>query len=67
MPLRFRSPFRLLRESDLSGMFVLFWVLSLVRVLVGLAIGQGFNTEATLALAVVVGLPWLSFCERNEG
>ncbi len=61
MPLSFQSLFR---GSDLSGMFLIFWVLSLVRVIVGVAVGQGFNAEATLALAVVVGLPLLSF--RSE-
>ncbi len=63
MPLSFRS---LLHGSDLSAMFVIFWVLSLVRVIVGVAGGQGFNAEATLALAVVIGLPLLSFRSADK-
>lgn len=44
---------------DLRWVAGILWLTALARVAVGVAEGEVFHTEATLALACVVGLPWV--------
>jgi hypothetical protein len=46
-------------DSDLLVIGALLWIASVARVTLELVHGQPFGGEATLALACVIGLPWL--------
>jgi isoprenylcysteine carboxyl methyltransferase (ICMT) family protein YpbQ len=57
-----------LGESD-SGLVVvgaLLWLTALVRVLLGLWSHEVFGTEASLALMVILILPWLAIKQLRE-
>ena len=54
-------------DRDLLPLAVVLWVGSLARVAYAFRVGEELNTEATLALACVVLVPWLCFISyKNE-
>lgn len=48
-------------ELDVRPVLAIFWVASLIRVLYGLAAGQEFGVEATLAMFAVIAVPAMLF------
>jgi hypothetical protein len=48
-------------DRDLFPVAVALWLASVVRVVLGISEGEVFRTEATLALACVLLIPWARF------
>ena len=46
-------------DSDLTALLIAFWLVSVVRVVGAVVRNETFFAEASLALIVVVSLPWL--------
>jgi hypothetical protein len=53
-------------DFDLVPMAVGLWLVSVVRVWLALADHERFDTEATLALACLVLIPWLWLRVRSQ-
>lgn len=54
------------RDRDLWGVAAVLWLVSLVRVALGLAHHEVFGVEATAAFACVVAIPWLFIIPKDE-
>jgi hypothetical protein len=53
-------------DVDLLLAAALFWIVSLLRVVGGFLRKETFDAEATLALVVVVGIPWVLLHGRGR-
>lgn len=51
-------------DVDLLPAAALFWIVSVIRVAGGIVRHETFAAEATLALIIVVAIPWLAFFGR---
>ncbi len=47
-------------DGDLAGVYLMLWIVSVARVVLGLALHQRFDVEMTIATAAVLLLPVLA-------